>query len=318
MNSSNDSDIFQTKLTEYAEKLTQTFPEYAREIAAYMQLPLTQRKELFQLQLLPTCSPARDASQCPPLLLPGVPLTPEVWSTLSDKTKEAVQEYLTVLSFCLLMDSNPLEADLSGNGWTSEWAEKMMEDMKSKMKGIDFAGLSEKFAKFFASAADVSGGSAGPRIPEKFLKGQIARLAEEIVKEFRLEDFGLDPAAVEAAGNDPQKGLSLVLEVFTKNPQAFQKTIQKLTKKLQQKIQSGALRPKELVAEAEELMKTFSENPQFVEMMEGFRQAFSFGAGDDDERNAAPGTSARLSLVRARLQKKLEQKKAGAGRGGKK
>jgi hypothetical protein len=43
-----------------------------------------------------------------------------------------------------------------------------------------FASLTEKFAKFFGSTAD---GSSIPQIPEKFLKGQIAKLAEEIVKE---------------------------------------------------------------------------------------------------------------------------------------
>jgi hypothetical protein len=142
------------------------------------------------------------------------------------------------------------------------------------------------------------------------MKGQIARLAEEIVKEFKIEDFGLDPASVEAAGNDPTKALNLIMEVFMKNPQNLQRTIQRLTKRLQEKIQSGSIRPQDLVAEAEELMKTFSENPQFVEMMETFRQ--TFGMEDPDiARAAGKEESARLSLVKQRLRKKLEAKKAG-------
>ena len=63
------------------------------------------------------------------------------------------------------------------------------------------------------------------------------------------------------------------------------------------------------MAEAEELMKTFSENPQFVEMMEGFRQAFGMEGHEDDLRAAGRDGSARLSLVQQRLRKKLDAKK---------
>ena len=79
-------------------------------------------------------------------------------------------------------------------------------------------------------------------------------------------------------------------------------------KKLQAKVQSGALRPQELVAEAEELMKTFSENPQFVEMMETFRSTFGF---EDKEMAQAAGRDGenRLSLAQKRLRAKLEAKK---------
>jgi hypothetical protein len=232
-------------------------------------------------------------------------MTQTLWSELSENTKKAIQEYLTILSFTYLMDSNA--TDMSGNEFTSDWAKKMMDEMKSKMEGVDFAGLTEKIAKLFGGSSD---GSGIPSLPEKFMKGQIAKLAEEIVKEFRVEDFGLDPAQLEAAGNDPTKALNMIMEVFMKNPQAMQGTIQKLTKKLQQKIQSGALRPNELVAEAEELMKTFSENPQFVELMESFRQTFGF---EDQElaRSVGRDGDSRLSIARARLRAKLEKRKGG-------
>jgi hypothetical protein len=85
----------------------------------------------------------------------------------------------------------------------------------------------------------------------------------------------------------------------------------RLTKKLQAKIQSGALRPQELVAEAEELMKTFSENPQFVGLMESFRQ--SFGAFNDPDVARATNREPenRLNIVKERLRKKLEARKNG-------
>jgi hypothetical protein len=186
----------------------------------------------------------------------------------------------------------------------------MMNDMKEKMDSFDFKGIAEKIAGLFGSSAD---GKSIPQIPEKFLKGQIAKLAEEIVKEFKMEDFGIDPAEIEAAGSDPTKALNMIMEMFTKNPQILQGTVQKLGKKLQAKIQSGALRPQELVAEAEELMKTFSENQDFVQLMESFRRAFSF---EDKEAAQASGRDdkSRLAIAKARLRKKLEEKKAGAAK----
>ncbi len=227
------------------------------------------------------------------------------------KSRKAIQEYLTVLSFTLLMDSG-LPTDLSGeSAWTQEWAQKVMGEMKSKLESVDFKSMAEKFSKIFG--VDISGGlpSGIPQLPEKFLKGQIAKLAEEMLKELRMEDFGLDEATLEAANRDPSRAFQLVMDVFMRNPQVFQGTIAKMTKKLQAKVQSGALRPQELVAEAEELMKTFSENPQFVELMESFRQAFGF---EDQEQARAAGQDGRgrLSLVQARLRKKLEAKKNGA------
>ncbi len=297
------SDVFITKYDEFARDLLGACPELTTQIQAAVALAPDQRRQQFKDQVLSSCSPNRNAAEAPSYVLPGVPMPQTLWAELSDNSKKAIQEYLTILSFTYLMDSNA--ADMSGNEFTADWAKKMMDEMKSKMDGVDFAGLTEKIAKLF-------GGAAGtiPSLPEKFMKGQIAKLAEEIVKEFRVEDFGLDPAQLEAAGNDPTKALNMIMEVFMKNPQAMQGTIQKLTKKLQQKIQSGALRPNELVAEAEELMKTFSENPQFVELMESFRQTFGF---EDQElaRSVGRDGDSRLSIARARLRAKLEKRKGG-------
>jgi hypothetical protein len=302
-------DVFITKYDEFARDLLGACPELTTQIQAAIALAPDHRRAQFKEQVLSSCSPKRNAADAPSYVLPGVPMPQALWAELSDSTKKAIQEYLTVLSFTYLMDSNA--ADLSGNEFTESWAKKMMEEMKSKMDGVDFAGLTEKISKLFGA-----GGAGGiPSLPEKFMKGQIAKLAEEIVKEFRVEDFGLDPAQLEAAGNDPTKALNMIMEIFMKNPQAMQGTIQKLTKKLQQKIQSGALRPNELVAEAEELMKTFSENPQFVELMESFRQTFGF---EDTEMARSVGRDGdnRLSIARARLRAKLEKRKGG-GKGGK-
>lgn len=313
--STREVDVFLTKYDEFCVDLLATVPELATEINTAKALTTEEKKGLFRAHVLPSCSPTRNPLTCPPFVLPGVAIPAAIWESFSEKSKHAVQEYLTVLSFCILMETSHSATDLSGAGagFTESWAKSMMDEMKEKMKSVDFSGFTDKFTKIFGSMKDVSGGAfKGPQIPEKFLKGQIARLAEEIVKEFNIEDFGIDPKVLEEAGSDPSKALQIVMDVFMKNPGAFQGTILKLTKKLQQKIQSGALRPQELVAEAEELMKTFSENPQFVELMESFRSAFGMEGHEDDMRAAGQDGSARLSLVKARLKKKLEAKKAAA------
>jgi hypothetical protein len=309
------SDVFNAKYAEFGRDLQASCPELTEQIQASLALSTEERRRQFKNQILPNCSPNRNPKDKPSAVLPGVSMPESVWEVLSLKTKKAIQEYLSVLSFTLLMDSES-SSDASSSGWTTAWATKMMNDMKEKMDNIDFSELTDQFAKIFGGLGGGSGPGSGPfsgipELPEKFLKGQIAKLAEEIVKEFKVEDFGIDPAMMEAAGNDPAKAFQLMMDVFMNNPRNLQTTVQKLGKKLQQKVQSGALRPQELVAEAEELMKTFSENPQFVELMESFRKAFGF---EDKEMAQAAGrdNDNRLSIARDRLRKKLEAKKAAA------
>ncbi len=179
------------------------------------------------------------------------------------------------------------------------------------MDKVDFSSFTDKFAKIFGAT-----GEGMPKIPEKFLKGHIARLAEEIVRDFKPEDFGLDVSEMSKHGDDPTKAFEMLMRVYTTNPGIIQKSIQKIGKRLQQKIQSGAIRPQEIIREAEELMKEFSENPAFVDMMDSFRGIFGMGGGDDPDLmhggGGAGSQSARMSLVRERLRKKVEERQAAA------
>ena len=296
------ADLFNTKYEEFANKLKEVCPELAPLIVGALVLPPELRKSQFKELILPACPPTRNMTVNPKNVLPGVALSKKIWSEMSETTRKAVQEYLSVLSFSFLLE-NGTSGDVPASGWTSAWAEKMMDEMKEKMGDFDFAGLSEKFAEIFTS----EGGF--PKLPEKFLNGQIARLAEDIVKEFDVAELGLDPAAMEAAGNDPSKALKMITDIFMRNPTALQGIIQKLTKKIQRKIQSGAIKPQELAAEAEELMKTFSENPQFVSLMESFRKSFGAAAEGRAEHPNDRNSSSRMDIVRERMRKKLEAKK---------
>jgi hypothetical protein len=304
MASTSDVDIFNSKYEEFANDLKQTFPELISFIDSSFALSEQERKIQFREQVLPFCSPKRGAKGVPECVLPGVKMTHELWSSISDSSKDAIQEYLTILSFCLMMQSSNFSEN---QDWNSEYAKKVMDDMASKMKDIDFSGFAEKIGKIFGGTDP----SKIPQIPEKFLKGQIAKLAEEIVKEIRIEDFGLDEQKLKEASANPALAMGMISELFTKNPEVFQKTIAKVVKKLQHKVQTGAIRPQEMVAECEELIKSFTENPAFTEMMETIRQMF--GGGDDMadmQKAAGRDGNARLSIVQERLRKKLEAKKA--------
>ena len=171
------------------------------------------------------------------------------------------------------------------------------------MENLDFKKMSSRFFDLFGKQ-----GTSLPPFPEKFLKGQIAKLAEDIVKEFNPEDFGFSAEDLEACEKDPSRAFEILIQLSTKNPELIQSALQKIGKKLQQKIQSGQLRPQELAKEAEELMAEFETNPAFVEILEGLRSAFNFEDMDMARKTGNEG-SGRLSLVKQRLKKKLDAKK---------
>jgi hypothetical protein len=318
--------VFQTKYDEFAKELLDTFPELTTAIQAAIALTPTQRLSQFQAQvkvvgLTPTANPGT--------LLPGVVLTESVWAELSETNQKALWEYVRLLSMCCFLEGFGSEGSEGAGGGVGadgnkSWMNDVMGSWKDKLGSMDFAGLFSKFSTIFGSSAtdasgnptDASGSGAGaggfkmPKLPEKFLKGQLAKLAEEIVKDIKPEDLGLSPELIAECESSPSRAFELLIQMFTKNPAAIQNTIKKIGKRLQQKIQSGAIRPQEIAKEAEELMKEFAGNSEFVDMMGSFKSAFGF-EDMDTARAAGKEGSARLSLVKERLRKKLEARKAG-------
>lgn len=304
--------VFQTKYTEFADDLASTFPELAAAIAAAKALGTEERVARFRTDVLPSASPNRDPATNPGTVLPGVLITDSLWAEIGDVSRGAIQEYLTLLSVCTLFDgaggAEGFGKMFEGAGG-SAFMDEFLNSWKGRMASVDFKSLSEKMAGIFGIGAD-----GLPKLPEKFLKGHLARLAEELVRDFDMADFGLDPETVKACESDPSKAFQMLMQIYTSNPGIITGTIGKIGKRLQAKIQSGEIRPQEIVAEAEELMKTFSDNPAFVEMMESFRSMF----GMEDmgmARQAGREGSARLAMVKERLKRKMEAKKTGGAAG---
>ena len=316
-----DFSFFQVKYVEFVEDALGAFPEYRVALEAAKGLQEAERVARFrtEIQQQPFAERKEDEiRQNPGTILPGVTLTDAVWSTVSEATQRAVWEHLRVLSLCLLMEFGDGSSHGDGVDAKSPWMEEMMKEMKEKLESVDMDAMMKKFSAFFqAQGAQEAQGdqkdqeekeanTGFPKLPERFLKGQLAKLAQEIVKDITPEDLGITPEQIAECEKNPTSAFGTLFSTFTKNPGVLQRTIAKIGKRLQQKIISGAIRPQEIAREAEELMKDFAGNTSFVEMMEGLKSAF--GMEDmDTARAAGRESSARLSLVRERLRRKLEK-----------
>lgn len=287
--------MFLTKYVEFCEELKVVYPEATAIIELAKGLSDEEKKARFIKYIVPKVTAAkRNPRQNPGVLLPGVLISDEKWAEFSPVTKQAIQEFLTVLTFC---------ATFGAEGMNMKWAEQALNAMKEKFNTADFKSLSDKIMDLMKSGEFSS-------LPERLMKGQIAKLAEDLVKEFKPEDFGLTAEELQRAGSDPTQAFGLLSQIYTRNPAMLQTVMKRIAKRLQEKVQRGELRPQELAAEAEELMKEFTENPAMKELMESFKGMFGM---DDPEVARAAGRdgSSRLNLVRERLRKRMDAKKHG-------
>ena len=329
-----EASVFSTKYTEFAEDLLGTLPEYTSQIQLAKALDDKTRLSRFQEEVKVGNTFSGDEvefTKNPKMALPGVEISDEVWASLSDNSRKAIWEYVRILSICCFM-----EAGFSEDSKPPAWMDDAMNDMKKKLEGVDFQNIIKKFMTFFKSTQSFTGATATtesstegategasnsglpsgfeklfeggfPKIPEKFLKGHMAKLAQEIVKDITPEELGISPEMMAECEKTPSRAFDILFQVFTNNPTIIQKTVQRIGKRLQQKIASGAIRPQEIAHEAEELMKEFASNSSFVEMMEGIKSAFGF---EDMNLAKAAGreSSARLAIVKERLRKKVAVK----------
>jgi len=288
---------FEKKVKEFVQDLMETFPELLKELEPVVKMPAADLLEDYMESVFMKHADKKEALQCPGCILPGVTITPGLWVSASETTKRSVFDYLSIIDLLAMCENG------SAKGMGKEWAENIMKNWRSRMDKVDFDSMAEKFKDIFG------GTGALPKLPEKFLKGKLAKLAEDIVREFKPEDFGLRPEDLKAVERDPARAFEILMQASTANPSILQNAMVRVGKRLQTKIQRGELRPEELASEAEELMKEFQSNPAFTQMMESFRKAFSFedpvaarAAGRDDK--------SRLAQTQARLRKKLEERKA--------
>ena len=318
-----DQSLFQQKYNEFVSDLLGALPEYTEEIQVASALGDAERIESFKDVAV---GHSTEDKANPQKILPGVTVSDAVWASLSENMQKAIWEHLRLVSMCYMLETG-FDAGADA-GAAPSWMDDAMKDMKDKLDSDEFQSMMKKFMNIFGSkkddddASDAGAASAGlpnfgsffekgmPKLPERFLNGHLVRLAQEIVKDIKPEDLGLDPEMMAECEKEPSRAFSMLFATFKNKPEVIQKVIAKVGNRIQHKIKTGAIRMEEIAREAEELIKEFADNPAFVEMMEGIKKAFGF----EDmglAKKAGKESSARLSMVRDRLRKKLDKKKQG-------
>jgi len=291
---------FAAALTSFCEDLIPTFPELATAVTALQSRPVADvEKEFVALwkstpTVLTTCDPTRLFAQD---FLPGIRLTDALWKEVSEATHKAIWNHLQTLALLSATSFDAGSLDLSG----------MMAQMKEMAESPMMKSMMEKLKEMMGGLGgpDVSGAKPAFKLPERLFKGHIAKMAEELAREFKPEDFGLSPELLE--GGDPMKIFGYLQEVFTKKPELLMAGAKRIAQKIQAKFERGELKREDLMREAEEMMKEFSDNPMFSELFGGLSEMLS---GSDKETGNEG--SARRRAVQERLRKKMDAKKAAA------
>ena len=321
---------FANTYTQFLDELTATFPEYTAPLHAAKALPnarsvflsvwKTHTKDISQQKATIFDGDGLD-------MVPGVKMTTTLWNELSVNSQAAIWKYLTTLLLIGVSEETKTEGIWDMSGFEHDM-EEMMRRMKSGEGGaglkdifekltsmMDMSGAFGQFAKAFAGMkaglggsddddADVSGSPAPKfKIPERLFKGHIAKIAEEIVSEFNPADFGLPPELLES--NDPMKIFTFLQEIFTQKPDLLMGIAKRIAKKIQTKFQQGALNRDELIREAEELMKEFSDNATFSDLFGNLSEMMKGG-----EKESGNEGSARRREVQERLRKQKAEKDA--------
>lgn len=308
--------LFQEQYLEFADQLEETFPELEPGLKAALALSEDERIDAFARDVLPGMVNVQQKKEAPEFLLPGVRLPAGTWESLSENNKKSILSYLGLLCSCSLFtvehDGSGAAAGAGKEGWkgAAKWYADMMNQWKDKASDIDWSSMTSKISSIFGLGTGLSG--EGFKLPEKFMKGHLARLVEELMSDFKPEDFGFSEEEIKDLeanmANGATGAFEMLMKVYTDKPDIIQKIIERVGNRLKSKIMSGSINPKQIAAEAEELMKEFTDNPEFKSLMETMKGMFGF-EDPDFARAAGREGSARVAAARERLKKKLEKKK---------
>lgn len=249
-------------------------------------------------------------------IAPGVIMTDVLWASAGKPTHKAMWDFLSSLVLLASYEKKHSKTDgdnesegifdISG---AEESMKKMFDNLGKQFSSGSFSSFfdgmkeaAEGFKEKFGKAMDISGDM--PKIPERLFKGHIAKIAEELAKEFKPEDFGISPELMNS--NDTTAVFEYLQEIFTKNPESLMKGAKKIASRIQEKLRKGEVRREELIKEAEELMGEFQSNPMFKEMFSQLSSTLRGSSGGESE------PSDRLKATKERMRKKLDAKKAGA------
>jgi hypothetical protein len=246
-------------------------------------------------------------------LIGGVSLSKKLWGELSEKTHDAIWKYLRTLALEAVIETGidklaeedmTILMDILMDERGTEGSKTMFEDSMKHLKP-----LLDRLKEFMPSF-DASGSStAFPEIPERLRNGCIAKLAEELTKQFDPKEFGIDPSML--TGDNIEDIMTKLAEVFQKDPTKLMTGAKTMAEKIKRKITGGSLNREQLISEAQEFMTLFKEHPIFKDSLGKFESMMG-GGSFSDMFGSSSEASARRSTVQERLRKKLAARKSGA------
>jgi len=302
---------FTSTYASFLDDLKGTFPEYTAALTLASTMPDLETRFVEVWRVHAAAVAAQDVAVFDGAgieLVPGFVMTRTLWAELGAGSHAAIWKYLSTL-LLLAASHNDTMWDLSG---FQQSMEEMMKHLKESTDGFGGDGGAEGFSSLFEKIGkmaetfglkDLSGAASNFKIPERLFKGHIAKIVEELVKEFKPEDFGITPEMLEA--KDPKDVFGYLQEIFTKKPDMLMAAGQKIAKKLQAKFASGSIKRDEIIREVEELMKEFSDNEAFSELFGGLGDMLK----SSDKETGNEG-SARRREVQERLRRKAAEKAA--------
>jgi hypothetical protein len=248
-------------------------------------------------------------------LISGVALSKKIWGELSENTHAAIWKYLRTLALEAVIETgiDKLEEkdmtilmDILMDERGTEGTKTMFEDSMKHLKPL-LDRLKEFMPTFGTDASGAT--SAFPEIPERLRNGCIAKLAEELTKQFDPTEFGIDPSML--TGDNIEDILTKLAEVFQKDPTKLMTGAKTMAEKIKRKITGGSLNREQLMSEAQEFMTLFKEHPMFKDSLGKFESMMG-GGSFADMFGSSEGPSERRSTVQERLRKKLAARKSAA------
>ena len=315
---------FTTTLKSFCDELALTFPELKPTIArAVSTTPaLYWRSWVGSLDILLSKDASKLFEARKGFVVGAVRLTPQDWIEISEKTQAAVWKYLRTLVLEAAMEQNM-------EGVETETMQKLMDIMAAEKLDADPLGaasemfedsmghlkpLMEKLKGMMGSSGfmDASGFAdfKMPEIPERLRKGHIAKMAEDMAKQFDPKEFGIDPALL--SGDNVEEIMKRLAEIYQKDPTQLIAGAKRMAEKIKRQITGGSSKREDLLAEAQEFVAPFKEHPMFKEIMGKVS-----GLGNLSEMFGGGATSEpsdRRRAVQERLRKKMAARNGSGGK----
>lgn len=345
---SSDS-AFTMTLNNFCNELQTTFPELEPAITRARSIitpAFFWRSWQNYLDILESTSAEELFTERRGILIAPIQLTPTLWNEISPASHSAIWRFLRTLLLEALMegaaDGGAISEEQSRHITLIATEERLthaeetndvsagmaaVHDMASELLGDKATGIMEKIrglmamaSSMDASGADISGGAAAtdmpplPEIPERLRNGKIAKLAQDMVKQFKPEDFGIDPAMLEAAGDNVEEVLRRLAETYQRDPTVLIAGAKRMAERIQRQVAGGSLKQEDLIAEAREFVELFKDHPLFKDAIAKFQEMVGEGGlgellgGLGGGSAAAP--SERLRAVQERLRKKMAARAA--------